>query len=249
MEIIAVMSRKGGVGKTATVQTLGAGLAKRGYKVLLVDLDGQANLTYGFGANENETNSFDLLTNKATAGETIQHLPGGDIIPGNEILQTADMTITKTGKEYRLKEALESVKRKYDYIIIDTPAALGILTINALVAANKVIIPLRADTYSMQGIARDFDMIDTVKRYCNPKIKVDGFLITQYDGRANLPKQLVSDIEKIAKLRKTKLYKTQIRSCISMNEAAAFRTNIFEYAPECNAAKDYESFIDEFLNK
>lgn len=249
MEIIAIMSRKGGVGKTATAHALGAGLMKRGYRVLFVDLDGQANLSYALKATEDGNNSFHLLTHEAEAGEAIQQLEEGDIIPGNEILQTADKVIDDTGKEYRLKESLDPIRRKYDYIIIDTPAALGTVTINALVAANKVIIPLKADAYSMQGISRQMDIITAVKKYCNPKLKIEGFLITQYKGRANLPQQFSNAIEELAKKEKTKLFKTRIRDCMPINEAAAFRTNIFDYAPGSNGAKDYDAFINEFLGE
>lgn len=247
METIAIMSRKGGVGKTATAHALGAGLIKRGFKVLFVDLDGQANLTYALNADEGRVNSFDVLTHKASAGEAIQHLAEGDIIPANEILQTADKVIDETGKEYKLKEALEVIKRRYDFIIIDTPAALGTVTINALVAANRVIIPLKADAYSMQGIERQNNMIEAVKKYCNPKLKIEGFLITQYKGRANLPQQFSNGIEKLAKQLKTKVFNTKVRDCMAINEAAALHQNIFDYAPGSNAVNDYNDFINEFI--
>ena len=138
MEVVAIVNRKGGVGKTATAQALGAGLRKKNYKVLYIDLDSQTNLSYGLGAKAAGFNSMNVLTGEATAKEAIQKTTQGDVITGSEALAGADAIIDGTGKEYRLKEALEGLQ--YDYIIIDTPAQLGTLTINALTAANSIKI-------------------------------------------------------------------------------------------------------------
>ena len=247
MEVIAVVNRKGGVGKTATAQALGAGLIRRKKKVLYIDLDSQANLTYGLGASMDGLNSMDVLTEEATAQEAIQTTPQGDVIAGTEALAGADALIDGTGKEYRLKEALNGLK--YDYIIIDTPAQLGTLTVNALTAANSVVIPVQAEVYSLQGIGQLNKTIEAVKKYCNKDLYIRGILITRYNGRAVISKDMQANLQEAANQLNTRLYKTPIRECISIKEAQASQTDIYSYAPRSNAAQDYEAFIKEFLRK
>ena len=247
MEIIAIVNRKGGVGKTATVQALGAGLRQKGNKVLFIDLDSQANLSYGMGADPEAPTSLNVLTGEATAKEAIQQTTQGDIIPASALLATADAIISETGKEYRLKEALSAVKKAYDYILIDTPASLGILTINALTASQSALIPVQADAYSLQGIAQIKDTVDTVKKYCNKDLKIKGIIINRYNGRSTLSKDYRDSLETIAKELKTKLYNPPIRECIAVKEAQALKTDIFTYAPKSNAAIDYADFVKEFL--
>jgi chromosome partitioning protein len=248
MEVIAIINRKGGVGKTATAQALGSGLIRKGYKVLFVDLDSQTNLTYGLGADAEQVNSMDVLTGEATAQEAVQHTPQGDVIPAGEDLAGADKVITNTGKEYKLKEALADLAGNYDYAIIDTPAALGTLTVNALTAADSVIIPVQAEIYSLQGIGQLNQTIEAVKKYCNPALYIRGILTTRYNGRAIISKDMLSNLEEAAEQLNTKLYSTPIRECVSIKEAQASQQSIFEYAPRSNAAKDYGAFIDEFLS-
>ena len=247
MEVVAIINRKGGVGKTATAQALGAGLIRRKKKVLFVDLDSQANLSYGLKADPNAPTSMDLLTGEATTAEAIQKTEQGDIIAGSEALAGADAVIDGTGKEYRLKEALEGLK--YDYIIIDTPAQLGTLTINALTAAKSVIIPVQAEVYSLQGIGQLNKTIEAVKKYCNKNLYIKGILITRYTSRAVISKDMQSNLAEAAEQLKTKLYSTPIRECVSIREAQASQADIFTYAPRSNAAKDYEAFIKEFLER
>lgn len=249
METIAIINRKGGVGKTATAQALGAGLIRKGCKVLYIDLDSQTNLTYGLEADASGLSSMDMLTGKAKAAETVQHTPQGDVIPASEDLAGADAVITDTGKEYRLKEALEDLAGSYDYAIIDTPAALGTLTINALTAAQSVIIPVQADIYSLQGIAQLNQTIKTVKKYCNQSLYIRGILTTRYNGRAIISKDMQSNLEAAATQLNTKLYSTPIRECISIKEAQASQQDIYSYAPRSNAAKDYSAFLEEFLKQ
>lgn len=250
MNIVAVVSRKGGVAKTTTAHALGAGLAKRHNRVLYVDLDGQSNLSFTMNADIEEVGSMEVLTGSATASEAIQQTAQGDIIAGSARLSAADITLTDTGKEYRLREALETVKRKYDYVIIDTPAALNILTVNALTATTGgVIIPVMADAYSLQGLTQVIEEVDTVKKYCNPHLKIKGILITRYSSRAILAQTVRQDLQDAAKSLHTHLYTEPIRECVAIREAAAVQQNIFDYAPRSNAARDYDSFINEFLTK
>jgi chromosome partitioning protein len=220
-EIIAVVNRKGGVGKTATAQALGAGLKRRGYNVLYIDLDSQSNLTFAVGAENSGYSSLELLTGKATAAQIIQETEQADIIPASPDLAGADAAITGTGKEYRLQEAIEPVKEKYDYIIIDTPAQLGTLTINALTAASSALIPVQAEIYSLQGIGLLNDAIGAVRKYCNRALTIAGILITRYNGRAVLSKDMRENLEEIAQQLNTRLFNTAIRECISIKEAQA----------------------------
>ena len=244
METVAIISRKGGTGKTATAQALGAGLQRKGRKVLFVDMDSQANLSYSMGASINGASCMDLLTGSATAAEAIQHTKCGDIIAGSEELAAADMALTEKGKEYRLKNALAQLQ--YDYIIIDTPAALGTLTINALTAANKAIIAVQADVFSLQGMGQLRDTIDAVRSRCNRELITAGVLVTRYSGRAILSRDMLQNIEDAARILNTKPFKTPIRECIAVKEAQAQQLDIFAYAPKSNAAQDYEAFIKEF---
>ena len=247
MEVVAIVNRKGGVGKTATAQALGAGLARKKKKVLYIDLDSQTNLSYGLGADPEGLNSMDVLTGEATAAEAIQHTPQGDVIAGSEVLAGADAAIDGTGKEYRLKEAIDGLQ--YDYIIIDTPAQLGTLTVNALTAANSVVIPVQAEVYSLQGIGQLSKTIEAVKKYCNRDLYIRGILITRYNGRAVISKDMQSNLKDAAEQLKTKLYSTPIRECVSIKEAQAIQQDIYTYAPRSNAAKDYEAFIKEFTER
>lgn len=249
MEVIAIINRKGGVGKTATAQALGSGLIGKGFKVLFVDLDSQTNLTYGLGADAGQVNSMDVLTGEATAQEAVQHTQQGDIIPAGEDLAGADKVITDTGKEYRLKEALADIAVNYDYCIIDTPAALGTLTINALTASNSVIIPVQADIYSLQGIGQLAKSIEAVKKYCNKDLYIRGILATRYNGRAIISKDMLANLEEAAGQLNTRLYSTPIRECVSIKEAQASQQDIYSYAPKSNAAKDYKALIEEFLKQ
>lgn len=247
MEVIAIVNRKGGVGKTATAQALGAGLIRKGCSVLYIDLDSQTNLTYGLGADAAGLSSMDVLTGEATAQDAIQHTPQGDVIAGAEALAGADAAIDGTGKEYRLKEALEGLQ--YDYCIIDTPAALGTLTVNALTAADSVIIPVQAEVYSLQGIGQLSKTIEAVKKYCNHDLYIRGILITRYNGRAIISRDMQSNLEEAAQQLKTRLYSTPIRECVSIKEAQAQQQDIYSYAPRSNAAKDYAAFIEEFTER
>lgn len=248
-EIISVINQKGGVGKSTTASALGSGLKQKGYKILFIDIDAQGNLSYTFNAINKPLSTLELLTKTATAEETLVHTPAGDILPASSSLAGADAILTKTGKEYQLKEALSSIAGNYDFIIIDTPPALGILTINALACSDSVIIPAQADVFSLRGIGMMQESIETVKKYCNPNLKVDGILLTRFNARSVLSRDLATLIENTAKELDSKVYKTPIRECISLKEAQAMQTDIFSYAPTSNAGADYMAFIDEFLEE
>jgi chromosome partitioning protein len=247
-EIVAIINQKGGAGKTTTAHALGAGLKQKRFKVLFVDLDGQASLSNIVKANSSKNGVFDLLTKRAKTGEIIQSTESGNILAAREDLFKADITIAEAGKEYRLKEALDNVK-EYDYIIIDTPPTLGILTVNALVAATSVVITSQADQLNLSGIDRIREVIETVKKYCNKKLSVRGILLTRFKERTRLNKDFAIVIDKFAKELRTKVYKTTIRDSIVISESQAKKMSIFEYAKRSNVAKDYEAFVEEFLSK
>lgn len=247
MQIVAIVNRRGGVGKTATANALGAGLFRRGYKVLFIDLDSQTNLTFDTGAKPGRFSSMDVLTGQATAEQAITATPQGDIIPGSNALSGADLIISSTGKEYRLKEAIAPIISRYDFIVIDTPPALGTLATNALTAATAAIIPAQAEIHSLQGIALLSETIAAVKKYTNPALTINGILLTRYNGRAIISKDMKSNIDAAAAHLGTKVYKAPIRECVAIREAQALQQDIFTYAPQSNAAKDYKAFIDEFL--
>ena len=249
MEVIAVINQKGGVGKSTTALALGAGLSLKGYKVLFIDLDAQGNLSYTLGASIKGYNAMGVLQRPETIKEEIQHTGQADIIASSTALAGADTVLTETGKEYRLKEALELIKADYDYCIIDTPPALGILTVNALTACKGAVIPAQADIYSLQGIAQLNSTIETVKKYCNSSLSIMGIVLTRYSSRAIISREVTEMIEQTAQSLNTKVFNTRIRECTALKEAQAVKENIFTYAPKSNATADYTALINEILGE
>lgn len=252
MITIAIVAQKGGVGKTTTAQAIGAGLSKyASARVLFVDTDAQGNLSRSLKADRSGAipDALDIMTGRAKAQDAIQHTPQGDIIASTPALSGADRepALSKVGREYRLRKALENVSGAYDYCIIDTPPALSIITVNALVAADKVISPAQADIYSLDEMEPLSETIETVRTYCNPSLQVDGILLTRYNGRTVIGRELAELIEQATEGLNTRLYSTKIRECSAVKEAQALRQDIFSYAPRSNAAKDYRTVIDEII--
>jgi len=245
--IIAVANQKGGTGKSTTAAALGAGLVLRGYKVLYVDLDAQGNLSYSLGATDTGLSILDVLVGNTDALTALQHTQQGDIIASCAGLASADTVITSTGKEYKLREALAPIKGKYDFIIIDTAPALGILTVNALTACTWAIVPAQADIFSLQGIGQLYTTIDAVRRYCNPELTIKGILLTRHNSRTILSRDLTAMIEQTAERLHTKLFTTVIRETVTIKEAQASQQGIFDYSPKSNAAQDYGALLDEIL--
>ncbi len=249
MKSIAIINQKGGVGKSTTALAIGAGITLRGHSVLYIDLDAQGNLSYSIGADTQGYNAFGVLERPETIRSEIQHTPQGDIIASSPRLAGADKLLEATGKEYRLKEALETLKDLYDYCIIDTPPALGILTINALTACTGAIIPAQADIYSLQGISQLNSTIETVRKYCNPDLSIMGIVLTRFNARSTIRREVAEMLEDTAKKLNTKLYASRIRECVSIVEAEAVRKSIYSYAPRSNATKDYKALVNEILGE
>lgn len=258
MKTIAVVNQKGGVGKTATAHAIGAGLILKGFSVLFVDLDAQQNLSYTMGASPKGKTIADLLQESIDAEpgaalhtlDAIQHTRNGDIIASAATVAGADTILADvTGREYKLKEILAPVKKSYDYCILDTPPTLGTLTVNALTAAQAAIAPAQADIYSLVSIGQLSNTIATVKRYCNPGLSFSGIVITRYNGRAVVRREVAERMETAAAQYGTKVYKSRIRECTALQEAALTQRSIFDYAPRSNAAKDYSALIEEILEQ
>lgn len=247
MKVITVTNQRGGVGKSTTSWAVGQELRRRGYKVLFVDLDAQGNLSYTLGADIRGYNATGVLERPETAREEIQHTPSGDIIASSPKLAVADKLLDDTGKEHKLKEALETIRGEYDYIIIDTPPALGILTINALTASTGAIIPAQADMFSLQGIIQLNNTVETVKKYCNPSLSIMGIVLTRYNPRTTIRREIAGSLRQVAEQIHTKLYNTNIRECVAIVEAEALKIPLFEYAPRSNATADYTALVDEIL--
>ena len=258
METIAVINQKGGTAKTSTAAALAAGLAKRGFRVLMVDLDPQSNLSYIVGADTKRRTIADLLQQAAdpeaeqtiTTQGTIQITPQGHILAGNPGLAAADTILAETaGKEYLLKGILAPVQKDFDYCIVDTPPTLGTLTINALTAAQRAIAPTQADIFSLIALGQLSTTIETVKKYTNPALKLSGVVLTRYSGRAVLSREIAENLSQAAAQYGTKLYDSRIRECIALKEAETLHQSIFDYAPRSNAAKDYNALLNEILEQ
>jgi len=242
-----IANQKGGVGKTTTAHALITGLAYSGYKALAVDTDPQGNLTYAMTADTDAAGIYEAMKGTIDASDAIQHTKQGDILGGSLMLSGADMEFTDTGREYILKEILEPLQEIYDYIVIDSPPTLGILTINALTAADDLIIPLGADAFSLQGLAQLYATITKVKKHCNPALAIAGLLITRHSGRTVLGRDLKEVIKEKAQFVGARAYDAVIRESVSIREAQAKQMSLLAIDPKGNATADYLAFIDEYL--
>lgn len=248
-KVIAITTQKGGAGKTTTAAATAAGLSLKGYRTLLIDLDNQRNLTYAAGADHSGATALEVLTGEAAAADAIQHTAAGDIIAASKALAGADALLTDTGKEYRLKEALEPIQALYDYIIVDTPPTLGILTVNALTACNSVVIPSHADFFNLHGVLELAETINPVRKYCNPGLTIAGILLTQYNPRTVFSQELAKTAQQIAQSMGTKVFHATIRNAVAVTEAQNNQQTLYQYAPRAKVTADYTAFIEELLQE
>ena len=246
MHTIAVVNQKGGVGKTTVAHMLWTGLARQGKKTLAVDLDAQGNFTF-WANTEPGKGTWEVLTKAIDAKDAILTTPQGHLIASSPALAGADITLVNVGKEYALKEALEAVSGAYDVVIIDTPPALGILTVNGLVASDLVVIPALAEAFSLQGIGQLAATIDPVRRYCNPSLKIAGILLTRYSSRTVLARSIADMAQTMAGKLGTRVFKTWIRDGVAVREAQMQRVSLFDYAPKAPVTVDCQNFIKELM--
>ena len=253
-KIYAIANQKGGVGKSTTVQSLGAGLSRAGKKVLLIDIDPQSNLTSICGAisdadDKNAITALEILCGEKSINDGIQHLEFYDIVPASMFLASIDGRImNQLSRPYRLQKAISDIKADYDYILIDTPPALGTLTSNALIAAHEVIIPAQADILSLQGVSQLYETIQAAQEHANPNLKVTGILFTRYNGRTRLTQEISALFTAAAQQMSTKLFETHIREAVAIKEAQAAHLDIFTYAAKGNPAKDYANLVHEIFS-
>ena len=242
MITLAAASQKGGVAKTTTNLAIGAKLVEDGARVLYVDLDPQMNLSTTLKAQ-----TAGVLTGDATVADAAQSIDGYDVVPASRLNGKADDLMPSVGKDYRLRKALEAVAENYDYAILDTPPALGTLTVNALTAASWVVIPAQADAYSLDGVTDLAATIQAIREYTNPDLKIAGILLTRYNPRTSISKIIHEDAEAMAAELDTKVFRAWIREATVIKEAQAVKQPIFAYAPSSKVAYDYRFFIEELM--
>lgn len=245
-KIISILNHKGGVGKTTTSINLGAGLAQLGYRVLLIDLDGQENLSYAFRQSGNDThNVYQAMRGNLDALPIVTISERLHLVPSHLDLGVVDLELaSEPGRETILSLLLAPHKDQYDYILIDCPPSLGLLTINALTASQEIIIPVEAEPFAYKGMRKLQEIIGKVQKRINPDLHVLGVLITRYDGRKNLHQVL-----KNALTQDINVFDTLIRSNISLSEAHIQQCDIFTHAPKSNGAADYIEFSKEVAEK
>ncbi len=249
-KLIAIFNQKGGVGKTTTNVNLSACLARMGKKVLVIDIDPQGNSTSGLGIDKNDVtfSIYDALVNDVDTKDTIlsTSIKNLDIIPSNMELAGAEIELTKSeNRESALKVVVQSIKNDYDYILIDCPPSLGLLTINSLVAADSVLIPIQCEYYALEGVSSLIDTIRLVKKSLNPDIEIEGVVLSMFDGRTNLSIQVVDEVKNYFK---GKVYTTIIPRNVRLAEAPSFGIPIIDYDSNSKGARAYMDLAEEFID-
>ncbi len=246
---IAVCNQKGGTGKTTTTVNLASALASLGKKVLIVDMDPQGNASSGVGVNKNEINEslYDVLLQKVPTSQALikTNFQNLDIIPCNINLTGAEIELVGVlSRETRLKKAIEAIKANYDFIFIDSPPSLGLLTLNALVAADAILVPIQCEFYALEGVSQLLNTISLVKDGLNPELHIEGVLMTMADFRTNLTNEVISEIRNYFK---EKVYKSIIPRNIRLSEAPSFGKPINVYDNTSLGATKYNELAEEFL--
>ena len=246
--IIAIANQKGGVGKTTTCVNLACALKMKGKRVLLVDCDPQGNSTSGMGVDKNSTpGAYELLIKNADILDCIRHTPYGDVIPSNKELSGASVELVRQEKrEFVLKNALQMVYNDYDYIFIDCPPSLELLTLNALCAADSLLVPVQGEYYALEGLSDLMNTVRIVRRSMNPRLELEGVLLTMFDGRTNLAMQVAEEVKRYFP---GKVYATVIPRNVRLSEAPSHGKPINAYDRTSRGAEAYGAFADEFLKK
>lgn len=248
-KVISIANQKGGVGKTTTNVNLSACIAAMGKKVLTIDIDPQGNTTSGVGVDKNKISCsiYDVLINGVDAREAIisTKIENLDLIPSNIQLAGAEIEmVPMIARETILKRAIEPIKNEYDYIFIDCPPSLGLLTINALTASDKVMVPIQCEYYALEGLSQLINTINIVKKKLNPSLELEGVVLTMFDARTNLSIQVVEDVKKHFR---DKVYRTIIPRNVRLGEAPSHGLPITLYDPKCVGAAAYCELAEEFI--
>ena len=247
-KVISVANQKGGVGKTTTTVNLSTLLAKKGKKVLLIDADPQGNATSGLGITKDiELSVYDILVGDREFNDTIQEsaIKNLKVCPSNISLAGAEVElVSMLSREQRLKTKLDVVKDQYDYILIDCPPSLGLITLNAFTASDSVLIPVQCEYFALEGLGQLLNTVNLVKKHLNKNLEIEGALLTMYDARTNLSNQVVKEVKKYFE---NKVYKTVIPRNVRLSEAPSYGMPISLYDPRSKGAKAYEKFTKELL--
>jgi len=248
-KVISVFNQKGGVGKTTTNVNLCAALALKGKKVLSIDIDPQGNSTSGLGFDKNnlENTIYEILIEEFDINKAIcsTEIDGLDLIPSNIQLAGAEIELTNTRyREKTLREKLNLIDGNYDFIIIDCPPSLGLLSLNALTASHSVLIPIQCEYYSLEGVGQLIDTVKLVKKNLNPKLEIEGVLLNMYDGRTNLSAQVVEEVKKYFK---NKVYRTVIPRNVRLAEAPSFGQPIMLYDENSKGSEAYIKLSEEII--
>jgi chromosome partitioning protein len=247
MKIISVTNQKGGTGKTTTSVNLGAALTKLGKKVLLVDFDTQSNLTYSFGINPENGTIADVLQARQTLQAILVKKEGMMIAPSSTALADVEVSlVNKIGRERFLKDRLKGLEG-FDYIFIDSPPSLSVITLNALNAADEVLIPVQMEILSLQGLSLLLNTIREIREVLNDHLKVCGIVPFMYDARRRLSEEVLNQLKTTVKSEY--IFKTSVRECVKIAEAPSFAQTVMSYAPKSNGADDFLALAKEFLKK
>ena len=250
-KVIAITNQKGGVGKTTTSVNLSAALAKMNYKVLLIDMDPQANATQGIGIDRDyiELSTYHVLTGEVGLEKVIQHsyIENLDVAPGEIDLAGIDLELAhvKQGREVRLKQSLDKIKDYYDFVFIDCPPALGLLNTNALTSCDTVLIPVQCEYYALEGVSQLMGTIKLVKSRLNPNLDIQGVVLSMFDGRANLSIQVVDEVKRYFK---GSVYTTLIPRNVRLAEAPSHGKPVIYYDSKCKGAVAYMELAEEFID-